>query len=237
MKRLPLCLLLIFVLVGCAPVQSLLAPAQPTTLTPLLVTPTLVPQTVEPSTVEAVITPSSSVTNTSLPQPFILQFTPVPSDTPLATLELPTLAANRTALQIWDGLPTYPADSTPNYEFRLRYDPIVWALTTDQFGFPSLGNRQITGCILSPSHPRGLALNGTVDHAIRKIGGINYDISTASVNGTLQFVSYTGGDGVIYTAFQVSFLDQSDQCLSDAEAVLAMLSSISVAQATPIATP
>jgi hypothetical protein len=48
-----------------------------------------------------------------------------------------------------------------------------------------------------------------------------------------KFVTYTGGDGRIITAFQVSFEDQADECLADAQTVLTTLRSVSVSQATP----
>jgi hypothetical protein len=236
MKQLASILLSILLLVGCAPQLPSNTLVVPTTVTPLQATaasPTQVPETPTAAT----STPTPTATDTANPQPFILEFTPVPSETPLPTLELPTLVPNRVALQIWDGQPTYLAESNPSYEFRLRFDPLIWALTTDQFGFPALGHRTISGCIMSPTSGRGLALNGTVEHDLRKIGGINYDINSAFVNGVRRFVSYTGGDGNIYTAFQVSFQDQSDACLMDAETVLATLSSVSVSQATPLATP
>jgi hypothetical protein len=177
------------------------------------------------------------VTETLTPGPFTLQFTPEPTDTPLPTLELPTEAANLPALQNWDGLPTYLAESKPDFYFRLRFDPSVWALTNDQYGFPALGHRQIPGCTITPSAGRGLVLNSNVEHDVRKIGLISYQISTAYVNGVKQFVNYTGGDGTIFTAFEVSFQDQADQCLTDAETVLAELKSVAITQATPIATP
>ncbi len=223
-------------LASCASGQPLLAQVNPTAVSPVASISSPATQEVDTATIEPSITAAPPATATSAPQPFVLQFTQVPSDTPLPTLELPTLVVGR-GLQIWDGVPTYLADSNPNVDFRVHYDPIVWALTSDQFGAPALGNRQISKCILVPTHPHGLALNGTVDHAIRNIGGINYDIDTASLNGVRQFVSYTGGDGNIYTAFQVSFQDQPDQCLADAETVLATLTSVSITQATPPATP
>jgi hypothetical protein len=141
------------------------------------------------------------------------------------------------ALQIWDGLPTYLAESKPGYYFRLHFDPAVWALTTDQFGFPALGHRQVPGCMIAPTSGRGMALNATVDHDVRHIGAISYQVDTAYVNGVRQFVNYSGGEGNIYTAFGVTFQDQADQCLTDAETVLAGLRSVAVSQATPIATP
>ncbi len=166
-----------------------------------------------------------------------MQFTPVPTETPLPTLELPTLLPNPPALQIWDGLPTYLAESKPGLYFRLRFDPNLWALTTGNFGFPALGHRELADCMISPAAGRGLPLNGTVEHDIRKIGPIHYQIDTVYLNGVRQSVNYTGGDGNIYTAFEVAFQDQADQCLLDAEAVLATLKSVLASQATPVSTP
>ncbi len=182
-------------------------------------------------------TPSQIETETSTPGAFTLQFTPLPTETALPPLNLPTEVANPPVLQIWDGSPTYLSESKPDFYFRLRFDPTIWALTTDQYGFPALGDRLISGCIITPTAGRGLALNGSVEHDVRKIGEINYQVSTVFVNGVKQFVTYTGGDGNIYTAFQVSFQDQADQCLTDAESALAGLRSVAVSQATPIATP
>jgi hypothetical protein len=72
---------------------------------------------------------------------------------------------------------------------------------------------------------------------VRKIGTISYQVSTAYVNGVKQFVNYVGGDSNMVTAFGVTFQDQADQCLADAEIVLADLRSVAITQATPIATP
>ena len=44
---------------------------------------------------------------------------------------------------MWDGLPTYPAESQPDFYFRLRYDPASWALVTDQFGHAVLASRAL----------------------------------------------------------------------------------------------
>ena len=192
-------------------------------------------------TIETTSTPtlaeSETPTITPTSGPFTIDLTPIPTETALPTLELPTEVKYPPALQIWDGLPTYLAESKSGYYFRLHFDPTVWALTIDQFGFPALGHRQIPGCIIAPTSGRGLALNATVDHDVRRIGGISYQVNTAYVNGVKQFVNYTGGDGNIYTAFGVTFQDQADQCLLDAETVLAELRSVAVSQATPIATP
>ncbi len=230
-------LLCAILLVGCAAqpqtTSSFVAQTAISNTQPLA--PALAPQALETATSEPTLTPEPSATFTSVP--FIVQFTPVPTETPIATLDLPTLAAIRPALQIWDGVPTYLADSQPGYDFRLRFDPDLWALTVDQFGFPAIGHRSIPTCIMAPTAGRGMPLNATVDHEIRRIGAIHFDINTVFINGVEQFVNYAGSDGVIFTAFEVSFQDQASQCLTDAETVLATLTSIPAVQATPTASP
>ena len=227
----------LILLSGCASLPFL-QPAQAETPQALA----LSPNTLATATIE-ITEPASSPTQTALstetltPGPFTLQFTPPPSETPLPTLELPTPVAHPPDMQIWDGLPTYLAESKPGFYFRLRFDPDIWAATTDQFGFPALVHRQIPGCIITPSSGRGLALNGSVEHDVRKIGPVSYQVSTVFVNGVKQFVTYTGGDGNIVTAFEVSFALPADQCVTDAETVLAELRSVADFQATPISTP
>ncbi len=171
-------------------------------------------------------------------EPFIAQFTPAPTETALPTLELPSpMPVGPTILQVWDGLPTYLADSKPNFDFRLRFDPTLWALTKNDFGFPAILHRVIPACSVSPSTGHGLPPSLTVEHDTRKLGGIDYQINTAYLNGIKQFVTYSGGDGVVFTAFEVTFQDQADQCMKDAETVLATLTSIPTSQATPAPTP
>ena len=234
-------LLIIFLLTSCAPRPQSNAAIAQTAPTSQPVNPAIAQQALDTPTAAPSDTPqpafTSSPTATFTSQPFALQFTPVPTDTPLPTLELPTQAPNQKTLQIWDGVPTYLADSQPGFDFRVRFDPDVWALTTDQFGAPALGHRTIPTCIISPASGQGMPLNVTVQQEVRKVGTIRYQISTAYLNGVKQFVNYTGGDGTILTAFQVTFQDQVDQCVSDAETVLATLTSVPVSQATPTAMP
>lgn len=199
----------------------------------------LAPQSLEAQTQipEATLTSAPAPQATATEAPFELNFTPQPTETPLPTLALPTEAAFLPSVQAWDGLPTYLADSKPDYYFRLRYDPTVWALTTDNFGSPALGHREIPDCMIAPASGRGLPLNVTAEHDTRHLGSIQFQIDTVYVDGIRQFVVYTGGNGTIFTAFQVSFEDQADACLADAEDVLSTLTSVPVSQATPIATP
>jgi hypothetical protein len=176
-------------------------------------------------------------TPTFTAEPFALDLTPLPTETALPTLEIPTVAPRSPALVAWDGLPTYLADSAPGYYFRVLFDPDAWALTTDYYGAPALVHRAIRNCIISPTAGHGLPPNATVVQDMRKIGPISYQISTVSLNDARQSVSYTGGDGRILTAFQVSLDERPDQCLLEAETVFGTLTSVPVAAATPISTP
>jgi hypothetical protein len=178
------------------------------------------------------LAPTKTPALTETPAP---THTPVttPTDTPLPTLVLPTEAVNAPARQIWDGAPTYPGDSTPGFSFRVTYDPGVWALTTDQFGFPALGHRTISNCVISVTSGRGLPPNMSVEHEMLQVENITFDVGVAYENGVKKFVTFTGGDGTIITAFAVSFDEESEACLRDAVTVLSTLKSVPVSQATP----
>lgn len=182
-------------------------------------------QSLEPRTSE----PQGSETSTPSPT----QSVPTSTDTPLPTLELPTEVINPPAKLVWDGEPTYPGESTPGYRFRVTYDPELWALTTDQFGFPALGHRNIPGCVISVTSGRGLPANMTVDHEVLYTGNVTFDVGKVSENGVLKFVTYTGGNGTIITGFEVTFEEQVDECLADAVTVLSTLTSVPISQATP----
>ena len=170
---------------------------------------------------------------TSTSQPTATQIIATPTDTSLPTLELPTESVDAPAQMVWDGTPTYLAESTPGYAFRVRYDPELWALTTDQFGFPALGHRNIPACVISVTTGRGLPLNMTVEHDMLDTGNVTFDVGKVFENGVLKFVTYTGGNGTIFTGFEVDFEDPVDQCLADALAVLSTLTSVPDSQATP----
>ena len=190
--------------------------------------------------------PVSAVEDTAMP--VVATFTISPTavlatqtETQLPPLELPTPLANAPALLAWDGLPTYPGDSKPGYFFRVNYNPDIWALTSDDYGFPAIAHRRIEYCVVAPVSGGGLPADMRVDHDIRRINGIDYEVSIAYTNdGVKQFASYVGGDTNIYTGFQVSFQhvassDSADLCSQEAEVVLATLISVPEAQATPAA--
>jgi hypothetical protein len=165
--------------------------------------------------------------------PAATQIISTPTDTPLPTLELPTEIVNAPMRMVWDGTPTYLGESIPGYSFRVTYDPDLWALTTDQFGFPALGHRNIPACVISVTSGRGLPLNMTVEHDVLHTGTITFDVGNVYENGALKFVTYTGGDGIVISGFQVSFEEQVDECRAAAVTVLSTLTSVPVSQATP----
>ncbi len=171
-------------------------------------------------------------TETSTP---IVSPTPEPTltATPLPPLELPTLMPSPPPLAVWDGLPTYLGDSQPGYYFRVKYNPELWALTTDQFGMPALAHRKIEYCMLTPTAGRGLPPNVRVEHNIVYIDGLTYDVARAYVNEALAFITYQGSNGTIYTGFQLDFQGLSDECRADALVVLSTLQAVPISQATP----
>lgn len=193
------------------------------------------PTATEPPAIQSRIAPTMApqITETSTSAPTPTQVLPTSTDTPLPTLELPTEPVNAPVRMVWDGTPTYLGDSEPGYSFRVTYDPDLWALTTDQMGFPALAHRNIPGCIITPTSGRGLPANTTVEHDVLKTDNVTFDVSVVSENGVKKFVTYTGGDGRIVTAFEVVFEEQVDECLADAVTVLSTLASVPVSQATP----
>lgn len=199
------------------------APALAATEAPLEPLETLTP---EPPTQTPIPSPSPLPSPTSSPAP-------TATETPLPPLDLPTLAPDLPTLAVWDGLPTYLGDSLPGYYFRVEYDPERWALTTDQFGQPALGHRQIEYCVITPAAGRGLPPNVRVEHDILYVGDVTFDVGMAYVNGALTFATYQGSNGTIFTGFEVNFTDQSETCLADALTVLSTLQAIPIPQATP----
>ena len=234
-RRLSLFLILSLLLTACggaalAPTQ---APASEDVVTeePIAPTETSV-QALLPETPTAEPLPTATLPPTELPTLAITE-----TETPLPPLELPTEVLNAPARMVWDGTPTYPADSTPGFAFRVTYDPDLWAVTADQFGFPALGHRNIEYCVIAVTSGRGLPRNVTVEHDLLYLPNLTFDVGTGFENGVRQFVTYTGGDGIILTAFEVTFQDQVETCLTDAEAVLTTLRAVPDSLATPQPTP
>jgi len=176
-------------------------------------------------------TPTAETTPTLEPTP--TEVLPTPTETPLPPLELPTEIPNAPSLLAWDGTPTYLGDSQPGFDFRVFYDPDVWALTEDQFGYPAIGHREIPYCVISVTSGRGLPANISVEQDILYTDTVTLYVGTAYEDGVKKFVTYTGGDGIIITAFQVDFEEQEDECLADAESVITTLRSITASLATP----
>lgn len=181
---------------------------------------------------------TSSMTATETTVPTFTPFVPTPTETLLPALELPTERVNAPARVAWTGLPSYPADSDPGLLFRMDYDPDVWAQTEGNFGDIVLGNRQIEYCTITPWSGRGLPVDWKVEHEFRYIGLAAFDVNTVTFQGAVKFVSYVGGDRHVLTGFQVSFNDQKEKCLQDAEAIFGTLRSfVAVPTVTPTFTP
>ena len=221
-----------------APAATELPPTEAATEFPAATEPpaTEEPAATEPPAFQSLEAPTQ-VESTRTPQPASTQIPGTPTDTPLPTLALPTEIVNAPEQMVWDGTPTYLAESTPGFAFRVTYDPERWALTTDQFGFPALGHRAIPGCVISVTSGRGLPLNMTVEHEVLDTGDVTFDVGNVFENGVLKFITYTGGNGTIITGFQVNFEEQVDGCRRDAVAVFSTLTSVRASQATPTPTP
>ncbi len=151
--------------------------------------------------------------------------------------ELPTLESTRPTLETWSSQPTYLEESQPGLDFRVVYDGRLWALISDESGAPALAHRAIPYCKIAPAAGRGMPRGWTVESVFREIGGLQFEVATASQEGQVKFVNYFGRAGGVVTGFQVSFLEQMETCLADAEAVFATLTSAPAATPTPTLTP
>ena len=227
-RRIIFILISALILTACGGAAATSAPVA--TEVPATEVPVATEAPVEPLIPE--LSPTLDPTQTFTPEP---TFTPslTPTETQLPPLELPTEAVNAPVRMVWDGTPTYPGDSTPGYAFRVTYDPDLWAVTSDQFGFPALGHRKIEYCVIAVTSGRGLPANISIEHDVLYADNVTFDVGVASENGVKTFVTYTGGDGNIITGFEVTFQDQVDACLTDAVTVLSTLKSVPVSQATP----
>ncbi|HET6596270.1 MAG TPA: hypothetical protein VFG81_11635 [Anaerolineales bacterium] len=238
-RRIIVILVLILLLTSCggaAPATQ--APAE--TEAPATEAPTEEPAATEPPEFPSPEPPTLAATQpppTASAEPTSTQIPETPTDTPLPTLDLPTEIVNAPEQLAWDGVPTYLAESTPGFAFRVRYAPDIWALTTDQFGFAALAHRTIPGCVISVTSGRGLPINMTVEHEMLTMNDVTFDVGNVFENGVLKFITYTGGNANIITGFQLDFEEQPEQCRSDAITVLSTLMSVRASQATPTATP
>lgn len=218
-------LALALLLAACAPLQRAIqpTPAIEDTVTPA---PT---ETPEPSA-----TPVPTFTPFPTPTPI-----PPPSETPtlLPALELPTLPPFVPFRQMWQSAPSLPDDTERNLNFTALYDPDVWALTDDLFGTQVLAHRAIPYCIIEKARPGGLSPGYTAEQGFAQVGSIHYQTISVSLNGVLKYINYYGGRGKqALTVFTVSFEEQPETCLADAETVLGTLQFINVTS-TPEPSP
>ena len=175
----------------------------------------------------------AEVESTPTLEPTPTEILPTQTETPLPPLDLPALLPNAPSLLAWDGTPTYLGDSQPGFDFRVMYDPDIWALTEDQFGYPAIAHRAIEYCVISVTSGRGLPANISVEQDILYTDKLTLYVGVAFEDGEKKFVTFTGGDGIIITAFMISFDGQADECLADAETVITTLRSVLASLATP----
>jgi hypothetical protein len=208
---------------------------------PQVVTITLEPQALSTATLQLpaeTLTPSPEPSETATPTPLPSRTPepPTPTETPLPTLELPTLPARVPARVTWTGLPTYPGDSEPGRLFSIVYDPEIWAQTEDNFENIVLAHREIPSCILSSFTGRGLPMTWKVETDFRQIGDLFIEVSTVTSEEKVEFITFFISDKRIKTAFRLEFGEQLEACALAAEEILLSLRSF-VAQPTITPTP
>lgn len=156
------------------------------------------------------------------------------TETPLPPLEPPPPEAGALPMESWDGLPTYLADSAPDTYFRVNFNPHLWAKMEDQFGQTVLAHRDIPYCVITPITGRGMPAKFNTQRETRKVGAVEYEVNLVYQDDVLKFAAYYGGiPGELYTGFQVSFEEQSETCIQEAETVLASLRALPRSFATP----
>lgn len=223
------------VLTACIPMQGVMAVTPTSQNTP---TPTLSETPMPIQRASATLPPTFTPFPSSTP-------IPTPTDTPtlLPTLELPTLPPFVPFRQVWQSAPSLPDDSERDLNFTVLYDPDVWAQTEDLFGALVLAHRSIPYCTIEKGRPGGLPPGYVAEQGFAQVGSIYYQTIRVSLNGVLKFVNYYGGRGKqALTVFTVSFEEDPETCLADAEKVLATLQFIVVTptpepSATPEPTP
>jgi hypothetical protein len=172
--------------------------------------------------------------------------TPTPTETPLdipTNTETPVLPSDTPTqgpppvLEAWTGNPTYP-ESLPGYLFLVQYDTALWSRGDEVRQEPSLVSKRINNCIITQAVGRGQPPGWTVDDdSFQTIGALRYEVVRISRGGTLQFINYFGGDGNVFTGFRVEFQYGIEDCIHDAEAVFATLTSVLAPTPTPTVTP
>lgn len=217
--RMGLAMILLLAVAGCSPAAPEGEVSEPFLLEPVS-TPTLPPtETLTPTP-----SPTPAPTETLTP-------TQPPTASPTGTLAVPQQGGMVPG--VWTGQPTY-VESQPGMYFMVIYDDTLWEYRPEtEMGLPGLVHRLIPGCVLFPTVGRGLSPEWTVEHTFRTIGERNFEVALAYRNGQPQFASYYGGDGIIFTGFQVSFTEQMEACLQDAELVLSTLTSTPAPTETP----
>jgi hypothetical protein len=161
-------------------------------------------------------------------------YPPTPTETLLPMRPLPSPELTMSAIQSWIEAPTYAEESIPGYDFKLNFDPSIWALTYDDMGNTALYHRDIPYCKIIPIAGRGTPRDWTVDDQFRTLGSFRYEVVTLSQGGAVRFINYFGGDGIILTGFQVSSQALDLNCYPAAETVLATLASSPAAVNSPM---
>jgi hypothetical protein len=149
--------------------------------------------------------------------------TPTLPPTDIPTPAIPT--PGTPVVETWTGKPNYP-ESAPGMLYQLAYDANRWAFAEDQFGQTVLSHLLIDGCILSPTVGRGLPPNYIAESTFRNIRDLQFEVVTISENRIPRSINYFGGDGIVFTGFQLSFQGYPEVCIQEAEAVLATLVSV-----------
>jgi len=173
------------------------------------------------------VAPAASIQPASpspTPPPTLLPTGTLPSasGTPLPPTRTPRPATP--VIETWSGLPVF-VESQPGARFSLEFDSNRWGRVADTFGFPALAHRHLPSCQFGTLVGRGLPAGASATQSFRNLGGIRFEVIRVSEGGALRYVNYIGGDGVILAGFRVSFGEQVEPCIGEAETILSTLRS------------
>jgi len=197
--------------VACSPVQ----PGQFAVMSPLA-SPIELEPLASPVPIVPAVAPAAAPTTARIAMP----------STPLPTITVPSIAPPTPSdprLGVWLSKSTYQTDS-PLF-FIAEFETAQWELISEYPLFPALIHRTLADCRIEPAFGRGLPPDYSVSRTRKQLGNFLYELNAVKYQDRLVFINYCTHDVAteIATCFGVSFHDEEQACIQEAETVLETL--------------
>ena len=188
------------------------------------------PSATSPGTAQS---PLATSTPQPTPQPTAASstLTPTPFEPPtrpptVTPLPLPIVTPSDPAFDVWVMRPTY---SEPPPFLRVEFEITKWELTSENPAYPVLAHRELPSCQIAPDVGRGLPEDYSISTTFEKMDNIAYQVNAISCKGELIYINYCALDIIedVSTCLGVSFQNDREKCIEDAETVLATLQLVS----------